>query len=181
MTKMTNLAAMLTVAGGLTIAVAPGTARANCNFAGPAISQTGNPTPQASAATFDPRAELAAGTEAYNAGDFRKASNALSRVLPYAPKDASINYLAGAARLNLGDYKGARKLLERAVALNPNMLIAQQDLGVAYAHLHDARATEMLDKLKSEAASVDPQSEPGVVIAAAIDTLTSAMTETSAN
>ncbi|MFX8906951.1 hypothetical protein ABTM87_19160, partial [Acinetobacter baumannii] len=64
--------------------------------------------------------------------------------------------------------------------LNPHMLIAQQDLGVTYAHLHDARADTMLDGLKSQAVGVDPQSERGVVLQAAIEAVTSAMSEASA-
>lgn len=167
-----NLATLLTVGGGLGLAALPGTARANCNPSIRTPSPGGAPVADVGAVQFDPQAEYQLGLAAFDKGDFRRANNAFSRLLPYAPKEAQLFYLAGASRIGLGNYKGAVKVLQKAVKLAPDMILAQRDLAIAYAKAGSvAEAQAMLAQLQAKVSSgtVDP------ALTAAIATVQAAM------
>lgn len=177
-----NLAAMLTVAGGLAAANLPSAARANCS---PSVSTGGRSAGgvgnlggyvSGQEVEFNPEAEYQNGLKAFDAGDFRRAKAAFSRLLPYADGQAPIYYLAGASRIGLGDYKGAVKLLEKAVKLDPAMLIAQQDLGIAYARTGDLpRAKEMLATMEAKATQCGGACDSAEPLQVAIDAVKEAM------
>lgn len=176
-----NLAAMLTVAGGLAAATLPSAARANCS---PAASTSGHSPSSGSSVggfgqqgdQFDPAAEYEKGLKAFTLGDFRRAKTAFTLLLPYAEGQAPIFYLAGASRMGLGDHKGAVKLLEKAVKLDPSMLIAQQDLAIAYARTGDLpRAQAMLATIEAKAAQCGAGCDAAEPIQVAIDAVKEAM------
>ena len=82
------------------------------------------------------------------ANDFKTAKTAFDRVIPFAGKDANTYFLAGAARIGLNDWKGAAKMLEKAVKIDPGMVPARRDLGIAYAQTGDkAKAQAVVDWL----------------------------------
>lgn len=170
-----NMSALLSVVGGLAAATLPSTARANCN---PSTSSAAPAAPRQLAAgpRIDPQIEYDAGLAALRASDFKTASAAFDRVLPFAPQSASVYYLAGRARVGLGEWKGARRMLERAVRLDPSLIDAQQDLGVVYARLADApKAMAMVAKLQAAAAAAPQGSDRARSLALAIDAINSAM------
>ncbi len=176
-----NLAAMLTVAGGLAAATLPSSARANCS---PAASTSGHSPSSGSAVgsfgqqgdQFDPAAEYEKGLKAFTLGDYRRAKAAFTLLLPYAEGEASVFYLAGASRIGLGDHKGAVKLLEKAVKLDPSMLIAQQDLAIAYARTGDLpRAQAMLASIEAKAAQCGAGCDAAEPLQVAIEAVKEAM------
>lgn len=147
-----NLAALLTVGGGIGMAALPGTARANCNPSIRTPAPGGAPISESGAQQFDPQAEYQAGLAAFDRGDFRAANAAFTRLLPYGPKEPQLLYLTGAARMGLGNYKGAVKMLEKAVKLAPDMIPAARDLAIAYAKTGNAAESQaMLAQLQARA------------------------------
>lgn len=179
MSKSINLVAMLGVAGGLAAATLPSVARANCSPA-PSPSSSSSGFSGASggqvAPEIDFNAELASAMDAYTGGDFRKARGGFARLLPYAGKNASVYYLAGESRAQLGDFKGAVKLLEKAVKYDPTMLIAQQDLAVAYAKTGNTpKAQLILTAIEAQAAQCGGACDTAEPMAAAIATVKEAM------
>lgn len=98
----------------------------------------------------------------------------MALVLPYAGKQAVVYYIAGASRIGLGDHKGAVKLLQKAVSYDADLLIAQRDLGVAYAKTGEtAKAQAMLAALEAKTIAGDSDGEAQRV--AAIDAIKAAM------
>ena len=108
----------------------------------------GGSFPSESAPQYDPAAEYQKGVAALKAKEFKAAKAAFDRVIPYAAKDANTFYLAGAARIGLNDWKGAAKVLEKAVKIDPGMVAARRDLGIAYAKIGNAaKAQGVMDWL----------------------------------
>lgn len=176
MKSSANLSAMLSVAGGLAAATLPSVARANCSPSGGSYSQTAPTRSYPSGPQLDPQAEYAAGVKAISANDFQTAAAAFDRVLPFAPQNAMVHYLAGRARIGTGDWKGARRMLERAVRLDPRMIGAQQDLGVVYTRLAEMpKAAALVAKLEAAAASAPQGSDRARDLALAIGAIKDAM------
>lgn len=166
-----NVAALLTVAGGLGAATLPGTARANCNPTTniPAPASTGPAVATGDRPQFDPQAEYSAGLAAFQAGDYRRAKTTFAQLIPYAPREASLHYMLGASRIGLGDYKGAVRPLEKAVKLGPHLIIAQQDLAIAYAMTGAMpKAQAMLATLQDKAVSCNGACDDAGQLASAI-------------
>ena len=114
----------------------------------------GGMTPSMSAPRYDPAEEYRKGVEALRAGRHAEAKKAFDKVLAAAPRDANSNYLAGLARAGLNDWKGAKRFFEKAVKLDPNMVAARKELGVALARTGDTpRAQAQLDDLKQRSAA----------------------------
>lgn len=172
-----NITAMLMVAGGLAMASIPGTAHAYC-CGGSAPSSASASTQgggEAGGPSFNPAEEYKRGLTAFEAGKFGVAKAAFDRVLPYSGNKATLYYLAGASRMGLNDWKGARKMLEKSVAESPDVLLAQRDLGVTYAHLAEtAKANEVLALMKGKLKDCGEGCETGP-IQSAIDTIITAM------
>lgn len=175
-----NITAMLMVAGGLAAATIPGTAHANCCSGGGASVPAADASHfgGTSGPSFNPAEEYKRGLAAYEAGKFGVAKAAFDRVLPYAGNKSTVYYLAGASRMGLSDWKGARKMLEKAVAASPDLLLAQRDLGVTYAHLGETgMANAMIAQMKKNLQGCGEGCEAGP-IQSAIDTIVSAMGST---
>jgi len=179
MSKSINLVALLSVTGGLAAATLPNTARANCSPSGTSgggsYAASGAPT-GASGPSIDPQKRYEQGLAAYGEGRYREAGRAFEDVIPYSSQPALLYYYTGASRLRLGDTKGARRMLERAVKLAPDFLIAQQDLGVAYAKLGDRpKAEAVLAKMKAQADQCAGKCEEAEPLLAVVTTIGEAM------
>lgn len=133
-------------------------------FASPLLASGGGggggsaSAPSDSAPQYDPAAEYQKGLAALKAMNFKGAKIAFDRVIPYAGKDANTFFLAGTARVGLDDWKGARKMFERATKIDPNMVPAQRNLGIAYAKTGDAaKAQGVIDLLSGKLTSCNGQ------------------------
>lgn len=174
--RSVNLAALLSVGGGLGLAMLPATARANCNPSIRTPAPGGAPVAEAGAEQFDPQAEYRLGLAAFEKGDFRRANNAFSRLLPYAPKAPELLYLVGASRAGLGNHKSAVKMFEKAVKIDPDMIIAQRDLAISYAKIGSAAdAQAMLAQLQAKASACQAGCTTGAELTAAIAQVKAAM------
>jgi tetratricopeptide (TPR) repeat protein len=135
----------------------------------------GGSMPSNSAPSYDPAEEYRKGVEALKAKDFKTAKRAFDRVIAVAPKDANTQYLAGLARTGLNDFKGATRFLEKAVKLDPALIGAQQELGVAYARSGEAaKAQEVLKGLQDKSSACGPTCGQAGQLKAAIDAVTQA-------
>jgi tetratricopeptide (TPR) repeat protein len=138
-----------------------------------------NASPSESAPAYDPAVEYQNGITALKAKDYKTAKRAFDRVLAVAPKDANTQYLAGLSRTGLLDYKGAIKFLEKAVKLDPDLIGAHQQLGVAYAKTGaKPKAEATLATLKSKAATCGTSCAKAGDLKAAIDALSAALSGT---
>lgn len=170
---------MLSVTGGLPAATLPNTARANCSPSG--VSGGGSYAASGAAGlgsgpSIDPQKRYEEGLAAYNDVRYRQAGSAFEDVIPYTSQPSLLHYYVGASRLRLGDAKGARRMLERAVKLAPDLLIAQQDLGVAYAKLGDRpKAEAVLAKMKAQADQCAGKCEDAEPLLAVMTTISEAM------
>lgn len=136
----------------------------------------GSSMPSQSAPSYDPASEYAKGIAALKAKDFKAAKTAFDRVLAAAPADANTNYLAGLSRTGLEDWKGSRRFLERAVKLDPELIGAQSELGVAHARSGDrSKAQAVLDTLNAKAASCAASCPKAAEIKAGVDAVTAAI------
>ena len=125
------------------LAVLPTTVAANPGSGG------GMTSPSISAPDFDAASEYRAGIDALKANRFAEAKKSFAKVLDVAPNDASVQFLAGMADAGLNDLKSAAKHYERAVRANGKLVVAQRELGIAYAKLGDrVKAQASLDKLQ---------------------------------
>ncbi|WP_202189282.1 MULTISPECIES: tetratricopeptide repeat protein [Sphingomonas] len=171
-----NLATLLSVGGGLGLALLPATARANCSPSVRTPAPGGAPITDIGGEQFNPQAEYQLGLAAFNKGDFRRANSAFSRLLPYAPKAPELLYLLGASRAGLGNHKGAVKMLEKAVKLAPDLIVAQRDLAISYAKMGStAEAQTMLAQLKAKASACGADCDSGAELTAAVAQVQAAM------
>lgn len=99
-------------------------------------------SPSSTAPSYDPAEEYRKGIAALEAKDYKTAKKAFDHVLSVAPKDANTNMLAGMSRAGLEDWKGATKFYEKAVKIDPELILAQGELGVAYAKTADTAKAE---------------------------------------
>lgn len=174
--RSVNLAALLSVGGGLGLAMLPATARANCNPSVRTPAPGGAPIADVGAEQFDPQAEYRLALSAFNKGDFRHANTAFSRLLPYAPKAPELLYLLGASRAGLGNHKSAVRMFEKAVKLDPDMIIAQRDLAISYAKIGStAEAQAMLAQLQAKASACGADCTNGAELTAAVARVKAAM------
>jgi tetratricopeptide (TPR) repeat protein len=136
----------------------------------------GGMTPGATQPQYDAAAEYRKGVEALKAEKFADAKRAFDHVLTVAPRDANANYLAGLARTGLGDYKGAARPLEKAVKIDPSLIGAQQQLGIAYAKTGDkAKAQAVLDGLTTRSTTCAQTCPQAADLAAAIAGINAAL------
>lgn len=92
-------------------------------------------TPSISTPDYNPAAEYQKGMDALKAHRYADAKKAFMNVYSDAPKDPGLNTVVGVAMMGMDDFKGAQKYLERAVKYDPKMIVAHEQLGVAYAKL----------------------------------------------
>jgi tetratricopeptide (TPR) repeat protein len=138
-------------------------------------------SPSESAPAYDPAVEYQKGITALKAKDFKTAKRAFDRVLAAAPKDANTQYLAGLSRTGLLDYKGATKFLEKAVKLDPELIGAHRELGIAYAKSGaKPKAETTLAALKAKAATCGASCARAAELKAAIDAVAAALSGTTA-
>ncbi len=136
----------------------------------------GGSVPSASASQYDPAAEYLKGMTALKESKFADAKRAFDHVLSVAPNDANTNYLAGLARAGLDDNKGAAKLFAKAVKIDPAMIGASQQLGIAYAKLGDkAHAQTQLDALTARDTACAKTCPQAADLAAAIAAINAAL------
>jgi tetratricopeptide (TPR) repeat protein len=110
--------------------------------------------PSASAPSYDPTEEYRLGVEALKAEKYRDAVEHLERVTDVAPKSADVWFLLGLAKGGKGDLKGAQRAFERCVKLDPDRIVAHQELGAVLAKLKQAdKAQAELAWLKTRAAT----------------------------
>jgi Flp pilus assembly protein TadD len=113
----------------------------------------GGAMPSASAPAYDPAEEYVKGVAALNAGQYKDAERALSRVTRATPDNAEAWRMLGMANAGQDDAKGARKAYEKAVRLQPDSIEAHQGLGVALAGLKDPKVKTEQDWLAAKAAA----------------------------
>jgi Flp pilus assembly protein TadD len=113
----------------------------------------GGGMPSASAPAYDPAEEYVKGVAALNAGQYKDAARALSRVTRATPDNAEAWRMLGMADAGQEDVKGARKAYEKAVKLQPDSIEAHQGLGVALAGLKDPTVKTEQDWLAAKAAA----------------------------
>ena len=175
MSKKINLAALLTVVGGIGAAVLPATGHATCNATG-GFASAGSSSRDGGDGQIDARAEYADGLNAVKAQDFRRAKIAFGRVLSVAPREPNALYLAGLARMGLGDYGGAATMLEKAVRYAPNLYYAQRDLAGAYIKLGKMdRAQQVLASLEAKSAACQNSCDDAGTLGSAIASVKDAM------
>ncbi|WP_068076551.1 tetratricopeptide repeat protein [Novosphingobium lentum] len=106
----------------------------------------GGSMPSETAPQYDPAVEYRAGLTALQAQRWADAEKSFRHVLAVSPRDANTNYLMALSKIGRSDYKGARSYLEKAVKLEPAMIPAHEQLGIALAKLGEAdKAKEQLD------------------------------------
>lgn len=98
--------------------------------------------PSMTSRNYDPAADYQKGVEALKAGRYDEAKSSFQRAYSAASNDPNMNLMLGVSYMGLRDYKGARKYLERAVRLDPKLIVAHEQLGVAYAKLGDRPKAE---------------------------------------
>lgn len=69
--------------------------------------------------------------------DFVDADRWFSEVVAETPDDANAHYLLGRTQFNENDYRGAIASFERALALRPNFVEAENNIGLAWRELND--------------------------------------------
>jgi len=137
---------------------------------------SGGGAPSTTQPQYDAAAEYRKGVEALKAEKFADAKRAFDHVLTVAPRDANANYLAGLARTGLGDFKGAAKPLEKAVKIDPSLIGAEQQLGIAYAKTGDkAKAQAVLDGLTTRSTACAQTCPQAADLAAAISAINAAL------
>ena len=110
--------------------------------------------PSASAPAYDPAEEYREGVEALKAEKYREAVEHLDRVSDAAPRNADVWFLLGLAKGGKGDLRGAQRAFERCIKLDPDRILAHQELGVVLAKLKQAdKAQAELAWLKTRAAT----------------------------
>lgn len=106
--------------------------------------------PSASAPQYDAAAEFRTGVAALEAKNYKAAKTAFDHALSAEPRNANAHYLGGVARTALADIKGARRFYAKAVKLDPNLIAAWRELGVADGQLGDtAKAQATLATIKA--------------------------------
>lgn len=125
---------------------------------------------------FDPAEEYRKGIEALEAGNYKAADIALSRVLSTAPRDANTQYLAGVARAGLGKLKDARRRFAKAIKYDDDLILAHKELGIVWARLGDAdKARDVLDNLHKRAAACADSCRQAADLKAAIPAIEAAI------
>jgi tetratricopeptide (TPR) repeat protein len=136
----------------------------------------GDPMPSASGSQYDAAAEYRSGIEALQANRYADAKKAFDHVLSVAPGDANTNYLAGLASAGLGDLKAATRFYERAVRADKDMVLAHQELGMAYLKTGSrAKAQAELDRLSAMQQKCGASCAKAADIGKAIQALTAAL------
>jgi tetratricopeptide (TPR) repeat protein len=91
--------------------------------------------PSITAPDYDPAAVYQQGMKDLKAHRYAEAKKAFMEVYSAAPRDPNVNLVLGVSMMGLNDFKGAQRYLELAVKLNPKMVVAHEQLGIAYAKL----------------------------------------------
>ena len=111
---------------------------------------TSTSTPSVSAPDFDAAKMYREALEQLKAGKNAEAKTSLAKLIKAIPRDANIHFLAGMADAGLNDLKGAVAHYEKAVKYDRKLVVAQQQLALAYAKQGDrAKAETALAKLNS--------------------------------
>jgi tetratricopeptide (TPR) repeat protein len=112
---------------------------------------TSTSTPSVSAPDFDAAKMYREALEQLKAGKNAEAKTSLAKLIKAIPRDANIHFLAGMADAGLNDLKGAVSHYEKAVKYDRKLVVAQQQLALAYAKQGDrAKAEAALAKLKKQ-------------------------------
>lgn len=165
----------LAVAGVLTAGAAMASGGGGVGGMGP------GPMPSASAPAYDPAQEYREGIEALKAEKYREAVTHLERVADAAPKNADVWFLLGLAKGGKGDLKGAQRAFERCLKLDPDRILAHQELGVVLAKLKLAdKAQAELAWLKAKAALCGDSCADAAALKAAVAKVEAALAQPAA-
>jgi len=150
------------------------------SLAGPALASPsggsgGGEAPSVSTPKYDPAAEYAKGVTALQAGQYGDATRAFKHVTSAAPATAEAWRGLGQSTAGEGDWKASKAAYEKAVKLTSDDVAAHAGLGVALAHLKDAKAQGELDWIKAKAQACADTCADAAALKAAADQVQGAM------